>query len=224
MDRPLNGAQPDLLDVIFRLCCRFAGDCDVTDNKIRKRRCTICFGGRWIGSGLVTAHRGRRWHPYFGFTILIGTLQVVYSDGSQTIVVNGHFLQSDGQQTIVLHEGDDITQYYINNENGTYSQVADQANKCFSEVLITDNTELEGIASMEDGNIVQYVEDEDNSQGDVIYITDDQQLITMPEFKVKNLEQDNVNCDPQIVDIDDLIQQQQSEGETGVMSNRWIFI
>ncbi|CAH0549438.1 unnamed protein product [Brassicogethes aeneus] len=134
---------------------------------------------------------------------------IIYSDGTQAILVNGHIIQGDSQ-TIVLQEGDDLAQYYVDENN--------------EQILITEENE----DAMEENSVVQYIEQDDcNGEQQVVYISNSDQLILNDVIETDNLENDEyevnqLELNGEVVDFDDIMQQENQGGSTIVDENGFL--
>ncbi|KAJ8972452.1 hypothetical protein NQ314_000185 [Rhamnusium bicolor] len=123
-----------------------------------------------------------------------GLSDIIYSDGTRAILVNnqGHIIQSEGQ-TVVLQEGEDLSQYYINDENEIIQYVDEDGNTTDEPQVIYVN---------EEGFPIQ---DADLSQYQIAETQEDD------TFALKS-----VKLETQVVDLEDLMRQQ-GEGETAII-------
>ncbi|KAJ8958418.1 hypothetical protein NQ318_002200 [Aromia moschata] len=145
-----------------------------------------------------------------------GLSDIIYSDGTTAILVNEHGQIVQGEtQTVVLQDGDDISQYYINDENG--------------QILVADDQDASVSHSLDGTEVVQYIEDENTmDEPQVIYINEDgfaiqepdlsEYQITEPQDDVNILPLKTVKLETQIVDLEELMQQQ-GENDTAIIEN-----
>lgn len=147
---------------------------------------------------------------------------IIYTDGNQAFVVNGHLLQGAGDSppTLVLQEGEDIGQYLINDDKG--------------ELLIANIQNGSIDRQQETQQIIQYVDEDGNitDPPEIVFINDDdddgiastQENCT--QYQLAELIDDNVLQDDEEetarnVDINNLTQQQNDGGALELNAADW---
>ncbi|CAG9821388.1 unnamed protein product [Phaedon cochleariae] len=132
-----------------------------------------------------------------------GTNDVVYTDGSQTYLINSNIIRSD-EQTLVLQEGDNIGQLLVNNEIGQILVVGDQLST--ENHLINDSTYVQYV--VEDGNDVE--------PSEILYVSEDSTTNEHEdeESSLQQLEYENICsfdelqlAQSQVIDLEELFQQ-----------------
>nr|XP_023016697.1 uncharacterized protein LOC111506013 [Leptinotarsa decemlineata]XP_023016698.1 uncharacterized protein LOC111506013 [Leptinotarsa decemlineata] len=128
---------------------------------------------------------------------------VILSDGTRAILVNGHILQSD-PQTIFLQEGDDISQYLINTNDGG--------------ILIADTENTTDAQKTDDTEVIQYIDDEGNFVSEptnILYVNEDGVPIKEEDLVnyeiAQSIEPEEENYQTQVINPSQLLTKQESE-------------